>query len=89
MADQQVYLSSTVEQDMIALAREGLATRIRRAQNRRWRLEQAKQRLAELEALNARAIEKIGDPLEFERARREMLARQEQERRDFVQYHER
>lgn len=66
-------LTKPLEQDMIDLAREGLAVRIRRAQNRRWRLENAKRELEQTEQLNQRAIEKLGDPQALERERRELL----------------
>lgn len=81
--DQAPYISKSIEQDLADLASEGLEARIRKAQSRRWRLEQAKQRLAELEALNARAIERLGDPTELRRRMYETLQRHREEKREF------
>jgi hypothetical protein len=68
-----------LEQDMIELAREGLAIRIRRANERKWRLQAAQARLVELEKLNARAIEKLGNPHQQKVDLMEMRARHHQE----------
>lgn len=64
-----------VEQDVVDLAREGLAARIKRARNRRWRLEIAKRDLEEMEQLNDQAAQKLGDPTRAENDRQVLLAR--------------
>jgi hypothetical protein len=74
-----ILSNKPLEQDMIDLAREGLALRLKRAQARKWQLEMAKQRLAELEALNERAVEKLGDPYADRHAKAEMLQRHRSE----------
>jgi hypothetical protein len=72
MMKDDVLNNVPLEQDMVELARMGLAARLRRAQNRRWRIEQAKQDLERLEALNERAVGKLGNPDQLQRERREI-----------------
>jgi len=68
-----------LEQDMMDLAREGLASRIKRAQARKWRLDAAKRDLEEMERLNERAVQKLGDPYQLVRERQLILARHRDE----------